>query len=137
MKKLTCWSAALFFAFGISLVSAETTIKERIPDSAEESTTVIQRSKNPKLGVDKYEIVSEEEEIAGDPTPGTKEALKAWKDACAEWKKEARENNKDNSIITLSCGTPQKTTDGTGNGLYTYKSNARIKVKVKIEAASR
>jgi len=126
---------AVLFATGAAF--AETTIKEKLPDSAEESTTVIQRSKNPKLGVDKYEIVSEEDEIAGEPTAGTKEAYKAWKDACAEWKKEARENNKENSIITLSCGTAKKETDGTGNGLYTYKSQARMKVKVKLEAASR
>ncbi len=136
MKNLIL-SVALFPFFVSSQSYSETTIKEKIPSSAGDSSILIERRVNPKLGVDRYEILTEEEEIAGEPTAGTKESYKAWKDACAEWKKEIRENNKENQIIILSCGVAKMEKDGTGSGVYTYKSNGKLKVKVKIESAQK
>ena len=111
---------------------AETTIKEKMPDSNSDSSVLIERKVNPKIHND-YEVVSEEQEIAGDPTAGTKEAYQAWKTACADWKKEVKENNAGNQIITLSCGTAAMIKDETGSGVYTYRSNGKSKIRVRLK----
>ena len=80
--------------------------------------------------------MSGDEEIAGDPTAGQKEAYKSWKEACAEWKKELKENNKDGQVLLASCGTAKFQKDdssGAGSGVYVYRSDAKYKIRVRIK----
>jgi hypothetical protein len=101
-----------------------------------DSSVLIETTKNPKLIKQDYEIISGEEEVVGDPTAGTKEAYASWKEACKEWKKELKENNSDGKVLISSCGTASFTKDetsGVGSGIYTYKSNAKYKIRVRIK----
>lgn len=96
-----------------------------------DSAIVVQKTNTASLNRD-YEIMSQEEDIAGDLVAGTEKAFKAWKDACAEWKKEVRENNKGNQIIQLNCGKPVMDRGMSSTGQYRYESKAVSKVRVKI-----
>jgi hypothetical protein len=100
-----------------------------------DSSVLIQTTKGAKVHPD-YEIMSGDEEISGDPTAGKNEAYKAWKEACAEWKKELKENNKDGQVLIASCGTAKFAKDdsaGAGSGVYIYRSDAKYKIRVRIK----
>ncbi len=124
-------------AFLISSAFAENGTKIIHKTTADEgdSSVLIETKKNAKIHPD-FEIMSGDEEVAGDPTAGTKEAYSSWKEACKDWKKELKENNKDGKVLVSSCGTAsfsKDETSGAGSGIYTYKSNAKYKVKVRIK----
>jgi len=64
-----------------------------------------------------------------------KEAYASWKTACADWKKELKENNKENQVLVSSCGTAKFTKDdsaGSGSGIYVYRSQAKYKLRVRV-----
>lgn len=109
-------------------------IQQTLPNDGADSSVLIETTKNAKVRND-YEIVSGDEEITGDPTAGNKEAYASWKEACKEWKKEIKENNKDGKVLVASCGTAsfmKDSTSGIGSGVYTYKSNGKYKVRVRL-----
>ncbi len=123
----------------LSLVaSAEdsTKITQKISnEDGKDSSVLIQTTKGAKVLPD-YEITSGDEEIAGDPTAGQKDAYKSWKDACSEWKKELKENNKDGQVLLASCGTAKFSKDdsaGVGSGVYVYRSEGKYKIRVRIK----
>jgi hypothetical protein len=104
-------------------------------DGAENSSVLVETTKNAKIRND-FEVLAGEEEISGDPTAGTKEAYASWKEACREWKKELKENNKDGQVLIASCGTAKFTKDesaGAGSGIYTYRSEGKYKVKTRLK----
>lgn len=104
-------------------------------DDGKDSSVLIQTTKGAKIQPD-YEIMSGDEEIAGEPIAGRAEAYKAWKEACAEWKKELKENNKDGQVLIANCGAAKFTKDesaGAGSGLYVYRSEAKYKLRVRIK----
>ncbi len=123
-------SVILFFSI-LCAAQAETKITEKIPGDEKDTSVFIQKKTGVKLEND-FEIQSGEEEIEGEPTAGTKAARAKWTTACNDWKKEFRENNKENSIIQLSCGSAKMETDGAGSGEYTYRSTGKFKVKVRV-----
>jgi hypothetical protein len=97
-------------------------------------SVLIETTKGAKARAD-FEIVSGEEEISGDPTAGRKEAMASWRQACNEWKKELKENNKDGHVVIASCGTAKFALDdssGAGSGIYTYRSEGKYKIRVRI-----
>jgi len=101
--------------------------------SEDEGTTTIEIRKgsknNPAKSDSLWEVQDGDAEIAGDPQAMEREARKAWKDACSEWKKEFRSDNKDNKIISMNCGTPNCTGEV---GKKTCTSKATYKVKTKM-----
>jgi hypothetical protein len=112
-----------------------TKIIQKMNDDGGDSSVLIQKTKNAKITPD-YEILAGEEEVAGDPTAGQKEAYKSWKEACTEWKKELKENNKDGQVLLASCGTAKFAKDdsaGAGSGVYVYRSEGKYKVRVRIK----
>lgn len=114
-----------------------TTIKQKIHNDSDgkDSSVLIQTTKGAKVLPD-YEILSGDEEIAGEPIAGRPEAYKAWKEACADWKKELKENNKDGQVLVASCGVAKFSKDesaGAGSGLYVYRSEAKYKIRVRIK----
>ncbi len=108
-----------------------------IPANANEETT-ISIKKGPTATTPapattakvKYEIISEQEDLEGDDFYNLKDALQSWKLACDEWKKEFREQNKENKILYISCGNKQKVRE---EGKFQYRSKASYKIKVKVE----
>lgn len=126
---------SLFSLASFAEDSTKITQKIHTPEDGKDSSVLIQTTKGAKVLPD-YEILSGEEDLAGEPIAGRTEAYKAWKDACAEWKKELKENNKDGQVLLSSCGTAKFTKDdsaGAGSGLYVYRSEARYKVRVRIK----
>jgi len=77
-----------------------------------------------------YEIVHGNEDLASTPEYDRSKAYATWKAACDEWKKSMRELNKENRIISLSCGNPARSQDGE---LNLYRSNGLYRVRVQMK----
>lgn len=124
------------FALTSAFAEDSTKITHKMSGEGEkDSSVLIQTTKGAKIQPD-FEIMSGDEEVAGDPTAGQKEAYKSWKEACAEWKKELKENNKDGQVLLSSCGTAKFAKDdsaGAGSGVYVYRSDAKYKIRVRIK----
>jgi len=133
MKTISILSLCILAS--VAFAEDETKITQKMSGNSGDSSVLIETTKNPKSLKHDFEIISGAEEISGDPTSGTKEARTSWKEACAEWKKELKENNKDGQVLVASCGSAAFTKDdtsGAGSGIYTYKSNGTYKIKVRI-----
>lgn len=110
-------------------------------DEVKEKAILIQTAdKAEKLGIGAhkpkdFEIIEDTDEVAGDAVAGVNDSRKSWKEACAEWKKELKEQNP-GQVVTATCGTPKmdKNDDvaGKGSGLYTWKSTAKYRLKVRV-----
>jgi hypothetical protein len=71
----------------------------------EEGATTIEVTKGKTKTQTKWQVVEGSAPINGEPAAMEKDARKSWKTACAEWKKEFREDNKENRILSMSCGS--------------------------------
>jgi hypothetical protein len=121
--KMTLALSTLLLSVG---VFAQTAAVKDIP--ADGDTTIsVSKGKNTQPN---YEVTNGTDEISGDPQILSKDARESWKQACTDWKKEMRENNKDNQIISLSCGTPK--CDKKDATEITCTSTATSKIKTKI-----
>ena len=98
--------------------------------TTQEDTTISISKGNKKSDTKKYTISEGEDQLTGDKEVVKKDAQKSWKMACADWKKEFRDLNKDNKIISMSCGTMNCSKDGVES---TCSSMAKYKVRVIIE----
>ncbi len=99
-----------------------------------DSTTTIQIKKG-KAGetIDnkaKWEVQDGTADVEGEASATGKDAKKAWNKACADWKKEFREDNKDNKVLSLNCGT---STCGGEAGSKVCTSKATFKIKTRSE----
>ncbi len=72
-------------------------------DANENTTIEIKKGDHQKVEK-QFEIIEGTEQIEGDAAPLIQEARKNWKTACADSKKEFKELNKENQILSLSCG---------------------------------
>lgn len=95
---------------------------------ATENTT-IEIKKGNKATSAQYEITQGEDQVQGDAAPLLKEARSNWKKACDEWKKEFKDLNKENSILSLNCGTQSCSTQAMET-VCTSKASYKLKVKV-------
>lgn len=98
--------------------------------NAQEDTTISISKGNKKSDKKKYTVSEGEDQITSDKEVVKKEAQKSWKTACTDWKKEFRDLNKDNKIISMSCGAMNCTKDGVES---TCSSVAKYKVRVVVE----
>jgi hypothetical protein len=100
---------------------------------AEDDALIIRKGTPSSISPD-YEVVSGENEIAGDPSPSLKESYALWKNACKEWKEETKKSNKDGQILSISCNTPAVVLYP--NHQRAYRSVGNYKVRVKIRYPS-
>ena len=114
------------FLFTVSVFAQTAAIKD-IPTDGD-TNIAITKGKNTQRN---YEITQGSEEIQGDPAILSLDARNSWKQACADWKKEIKENNKDNQVIALSCGSAKcekkDATEITCMSEGTYKIKTRIR----------
>lgn len=98
---------------------------------ANDSTAILIRKgeKNLSLTPPDYDIVSDREDVVGEPENDRKKAYDNWKTACADWKRTLREMNKDNSILAMNCNQPAMQKD---DYYLTFKSVGTYKMKVRI-----
>lgn len=102
--------------------------------SNEESTTTIEIKKRGKEKIkkseSKWEVTDGNADVEGEPAPTNKDARATWKTACDSWKKEIREDNKENKIVSISCGTASCGGD-VGSKVCTSKANYKIKSRLE------
>ncbi len=95
-----------------------------------EGTTTIEVRKGEKAKNEAmWEVVEGTADIQGEHNPVKKEARADWKKACDTWKKEFKDDNKENKILGSSCGNPVCVAETEGTQC---KSQAVYKIKTKI-----
>jgi hypothetical protein len=77
-----------------------------------------------------FDILSGSAEINGDPAPLSRSARDSWKSACAEWKSEVKDLNKENQVLALNCGLPKCSSE---NSQTTCVSSGSYQLKVRIK----
>lgn len=118
--------------FSISAYAQDTSVKiSDIP--IQEDTSVIIKKGAGSCGPD-FEVASGMDEVAGDPSSGTKESYASWKKACEAWKKDTREMNKANQVLNLNCNLPSLIQ--LNSGLKIYHSSASYRLKTRIRNAN-
>lgn len=127
-----CLGVAMFFAGDLQAD------KTKISHTMDSDSGDILIQKNPAKLQPQFEIITEEEEIEGEPGLGVKAARANWKEACNDWKKEIRSDhpkeNKDSQLISVSCGSA-KEQKGSTIGEYTFYSNGKYKIKTRTKDA--
>ena len=103
-------------------------------DADEEGTTTIRIEKNKKGDVlqnadNKWEVQEGTADVEGDASASAKDAKKAWLKACNEWKKEFREDNKDNKVLNINCGVSNCGGEA-GSKICTSKATYKVKTRV-------
>lgn len=123
----------LALAFGSGAALAQTVdIKDVAAPAGDETTTIeIKKGKADELKKEEalWEVQDGTSDLEGETSATAKDAKAAWKKACEDWKKEFRNDNKDNKILNISCGTP---TCGGDAGNKTCSSQATYKIKTKL-----
>jgi hypothetical protein len=106
-------------------------------DADSESTTIeISKGKKKQQYEDEpkckpnWEITEGSADIQGDGANMMGEAKKNHKKACEDWKKEFRADNKENKIITMSCGNPSCNAEAMEK---TCSSRATYKIKTRMD----
>lgn len=104
-------------------------------DTDSESTTIEISKGKKKVDeaqkcVANWEITEGSADINGDGANMMGDAKKNHKKACEDWKKEFRADNKENKIITLSCGTMTCNSDAMEK---TCSSRGSYKIKTRID----
>lgn len=114
-----------------SVLMAQSVSIQDVPVDQESTTIEIKKGKQATTDSTKkqYQIMEEVSEVAGEPAPLMKAARENWNKACAEWKKEVKELNAENKILTLNCGKPQCQTTTMET---TCTSDAKSKIRVVI-----
>ena len=128
MTKLIILIAALTFT--VHLQSEEVGVNVNKVDTSQDTTISIKKGSSVSEPKKKYSIVEDTHDVVGDKDVVAKSAEKNWKVACTEWKKEFREDNKDNKIISITCGRMTCTKEGVET---TCQSTAKYKIKTLAE----
>ncbi|KYG66521.1 hypothetical protein AZI86_05600 [Bdellovibrio bacteriovorus] len=123
MKKF----AVIFLMLPFLAQAQSVGIKDIPADGEAETTIEIKKGKNTQK---KFEVVTNEDEIEGDAAPLLKDARVNWKKACADWKSETKALNKENQVISLSCGKMECATVSMES---TCQSKAKYTVKVQVQ----
>lgn len=100
-----------------------------IKDIPVDETTTIEVKKGGSASRE-FEVVSSENDIEGDAAPLLKEARNNWKKSCADWKQEVKDLNKENHVISMSCGAMECATVAMES---TCRSKAQAKIKVRVK----
>lgn len=130
MKKSFFITTGLFLLLctTLSVQAEEVGLKVDKVDTTQDTTISIKKG---DVSTKKKYVISEgQEDITGDKDVVMKKAEGNWKKACEDWKKEFKEMNKDNKIISLSCGKMSCSKEGVES---TCESKATHKVRVISE----
>lgn len=99
-----------------------------------EGTTTIQIKKDKNTPLNSAKVVWETTEgtadIEGDAGVLIKQAKQNWKDSCKEWEKNFRLDNKENKIISISCGIPLCKEE---TGSKVCRSQIKYKIRTRID----
>lgn len=98
-------------------------------------STTIEISKGKKNATNEpgkaiWEITEGTADITADGATMMAEAKKNHKKACDDWKKEFRQDNKENKVISINCGIPSCSTEAMEKVCI---SKASYKIKTRID----
>jgi hypothetical protein len=114
----------IVFAFAVQGFTAEVGVKVNKLDTNEDTTISIEKGKKNHF---KHYVISEgEHDLSGDKDVVAKSAEINWRKECNDWKKEFRADNKDNKIISITCGKMSCSKEGVET---TCSSQAKYKIK--------
>lgn len=123
-----------FLVLSLTCAAQSVDVKSIDGSSPEGTTIEIKKGIKPDQGIKsvepKWTIEPGSAEIEGEPSATTKDARAAWKKACEDWKKEFREDNKQNKILSISCGSP---VCGGDAGSKVCSSKASYKIKTRVD----
>lgn len=120
---------SLILVSGLTAHAQSMDVKVKDVDASQDTTISIKKgqgTQNKKV----YTLSEGNEEIVGDKDVLKKTAEQNWKKACDEYKKEFKEMNKENKIVSLSCGSMVCAKEGVES---TCQSKATYKVRVLSE----
>lgn len=124
---------ALILVFALALTNSAfaQTVNMKDMDASKEGTTTIEIRKGNEAtaAANKWEVQEGTSEVEGDSAATSKEAKAEWSKKCTEWKKEFRADNKDNKILSMSCGSASC---GGEVGQKVCTSKATYKIKTQI-----
>jgi hypothetical protein len=123
-------SGALFSSWAL----AQTVDVNKIPADDSGTTTIrIQKDHNIDLPAaaarPAWEVQDGTADVEGEASATAKDAKKAWQQACKDWKKETRDDNKDNKVLNLNCGSASCSGEA-GSKICTSKATYKIKTRV-------
>ena len=118
----------IVLAFSIQSMAAEVGVKVNNLNANEDTTISIEKGK--KSNYKRYVMSEGEHDLAGDKDVVAKSAELNWKKECSDWKKEFRADNKDNKIISITCGKMSCSKEGVET---TCNSQAKYKIKTLAE----
>jgi hypothetical protein len=124
MKLFIAWMTAASIS---TSAWAQTASVKDIPTDGD---TTISISKG-KKAQDEYEITEGSDDIPGEPEILEKEARSSWDAKCVKWKKEFRENNKENVVISMNCNTPNCSKNSNSQTVCTSKATYKVKTKIR------
>ncbi len=140
MKRMNFLSALILGALGISLCLRDASAKnptmkvQGISLGNQRDTSIsIRKGKPIQSNRPEFTFIKGIQEIEGDPSASPKEALQSWKTACAEWKSETKDLNKNNEVLTLDCG--RAVVSRTDFSQKLYRSSAQYQIKVRVRSA--
>lgn len=122
--------AVAAFILSVNLSAEEVGVNLKKVDTSQDTTISIKKGASASEAKKKYSVVEDTHEVVGDKDVVAKSAEKNWKAACADWKKEFREDNKDNKIISITCGRMVCAKEGVET---TCHSVAKYKIKTLAE----
>lgn len=118
--------ASLLTVLSLSAAFAQSVGVKDIPANGD--TTI--RIEKGMRSEQQFEVITNKDEIEGEPANLLKEARENWNTACKDWKRETKELHKDNQIVALNCG---KRVCNTAAMETTCTSEATSKVKVRVK----
>jgi len=104
--------------------------KASVKDIDAEGDTTISISKGSPKTQDHYQITDGTAEIEGEPEILSKAARDSWKKACAEWKNETKDLNKENQVMAISCNKPTCTKNEASATVCQSTGSYKIKTKM-------
>jgi hypothetical protein len=120
----------MFLVLTPNLVFAQKVDMKDIEAGSEDTTISISKGKKPTANCEPiWEVAEGSADVNGDSAIMAKEANESWKKACKTWEKDFRNDNKENKIISMSCGKADCTSDAAGK-VCTSKATYKIKTKL-------
>ncbi len=118
---------------GLSFVAlaavAQTTSINDIPTNSDGDTQITIGKGSGSRDRD-FDIINGSGDVSGDTSPLSKGARDNWKKACAEWKAEIKDLNKENQVLALNCGNPDCKKEQHGTTCSSV-GNYQLKVRIK------
>src|SRR5690349_4020182 len=96
--------AAFIFLFAARSMAEGIDVKG--VDTDDNTTIEVHKGEKTVRNQVRWEVSEGATDIQGEFNPVKKDARVEWKKACDAWKKEFRDDNKENKIISMNCGTP-------------------------------